>query len=107
MARVSVAVARKKILEYLMNMKKWGESHTSHKSMFAPFPKDQRGSREVKKAVKELLSEGKIIIKKTTGEYHVSLNHHLTDDIKKEVNIQILNINIQKENVYKGEEQDD
>ena len=72
--------------------------------MLAAFPKDQRGSREVKKAIKELLTEGKIIVKITPGEHHVSLNSHLSQEIKKEANIQILNINIQKENIYKDEQ---
>jgi len=103
MGRISTTVARKRILRQLMNTRKWGESHTHHKNMLTAIPKDQRGSKNVKKAIKELLSEGKIITKKTTGEHHVALNPHLSKEIKKEVNIQIINIDIQKQKIYKDE----
>jgi len=104
MGKISVIAARNAILRQLKLMRKWGESHTHYKNMLGSIPKDQRGSKQVRKAVKELFSEGKIIIKKTTQEHHVSLNPKFSREIKKEINIQKLNINIQKENIYKDEQ---
>jgi len=104
MGRISIVAARNAILRQLKLMRKWGESHTHYKNMLGSIPKDQRGSKQVKKAVNELLSEGKIIIKKTTQEHHVSLNPKLSQEINKEIKIQKLYINIQKENIYKDEQ---
>ena len=103
MSRISVAEARKIILRKLKDMRKWGESHTHYKNMLNSIPKDQRGSKEVRKAIKELCAESKIIIKKTAQEHHVSLNPKLSQEINKEINIQKVYINIQKENIYKDE----
>lgn len=77
--------ARKAILTKLFNMNKWGGSHTHYKHMLGSLPKDVRGAKEVKKAVKDLIKEGKIIPKQTTQEPHVSLNPEKASEIKGEI----------------------
>ena len=76
--------SRKNILLELISKNKWGGSHTHYKHMFAKIPKHCRGEKEVKKAAEDLVKEGKIIYKKTTGEEHVSLNPVYAREIKAE-----------------------
>jgi hypothetical protein len=77
--------ARKAILVKLFNMNKWGGSHTHFKHMLGSLPKDVRGAKEVKKAIKDLIKEGKLLPKQTTQEPHVSLNPEKAKDIKEEI----------------------
>ena len=77
--------ARKAILTKLFNMNKWGGAHTHYKHMLGSLPKDKRGAKEVKKAVKDLIKEGKILPKQTIQEPHVSLNPEKAKEIKDEI----------------------
>ncbi len=77
--------ARKTILKKLVNMNKWGGSHTHYKHMLGALPKDARGRKEVKKAVGDLIREGKIVPKQIIQEPHVSLNPLKAKEIKDEL----------------------
>jgi hypothetical protein len=67
---------QKKMIHELMffHPPKWNESHTEEKNIFKSFPKHMRGTKEVKKAFKELCKKEFIIRYKKTGETHISLN---------------------------------
>lgn len=77
--------ARKAILTKLFNMGKWGGAHTHFKHMLGSLPKHLRGVKEVKKAIHDLIKEGKILPKQTTQEPHVSLNPAKAKEIKEEI----------------------
>lgn len=81
--------ARKTILRKLMNMRKWGGSHTHFKHMLGGLPKHLRGSKEVKKAIKDLIREQKLLTKQTLQEPHVSLNPAKAKEIKDELGTDI------------------
>ena len=76
--------SRKNILQVLIGKNKWGGSHTHYKHMFSKIPKHQRGEKEVKTAADDLIREGRIMLKKTTEEEHVSLNPVYAQEIKQE-----------------------
>ena len=65
-----------KILRKLMAMKppKWGHSHTEEKNLIKGLPSHLRGSKIVKRAIKELYKKEFLLKAKKTGEWHVSLN---------------------------------
>ena len=66
----------KRFLRKLINLNIWGGRHTELKNLQKALPDHLRGGKESKKAIKELLDQGFINIKMSTGEYHVSLNSH-------------------------------
>ncbi len=72
------------ILRCLDSRGKWGGAHTSIKRMLAKISRDQRGSKEAKLAVCDLIKEGKIMIKKTLEDDHVSLNPRMLKEIREE-----------------------
>ena len=65
----------------LLNLNIWGGRHTELKNLQKALPSHLRGSKESKKAVKELLNRGFLNIKLSTGEKHVSLNSHKQQEI--------------------------
>jgi len=75
---------RQLILRSLDSRNKWGASHTAFKRMLKKIPRHDRGSKEAKQAVIDLIKEGKIILKKTLEEEHVSLNPRMIKEIKEE-----------------------
>ena len=77
--------ARRRILEYLRRKKKWGGAHTSVKNLASKISRDKRGSKEVKEAIADLFKEGKLILKPTTEDNHVSLNPIFTKEIMDEL----------------------
>lgn len=74
-------VIMKRFLRKLVNLNIWGGRHTQLKNLFKALPKHLRGSKGAKRAVKELLRQEFITIKKSTFEYHVSLNSHKQREI--------------------------
>jgi len=78
--------ARRTILQCLSLRDKWGGSHTSIKHLTKKIPPHIRGSKEVKRAAVDLIKEGKILIKKTVEDDHVSLNPRFLKEIKEELN---------------------
>lgn len=64
----------KRFLRKLINLNIWGGRHTELKNLQKALPSHLRGSKETKAAIKELVDNGFLIIKISTGEKHVSLN---------------------------------
>ncbi len=63
-----------KILRKLMSRGKWGGAHTEIIHLYDGLPRHLRGTNLAKKCLKELESMDFLILKKSTGEIHVSLN---------------------------------
>jgi len=80
MDEVKYRLARRTILETLNKRRKWGASHTHYKHAFARLPRDEWGSKETKQAFSDLVKEGKLLLKKTVEEAHISLNPRLSQD---------------------------
>lgn len=57
--------------------------HTEIKNLQKALPDHSRGTKEMKKAIKELINRGFLLIKSSTGELHVSLNPHKQQEIYK------------------------
>lgn len=76
---------RKRILKRLISLGKWGGNHTHFKNMFQVVPKHERGLKETKQAIRDLIKENKIIPKQTIQEPHVSLNPQKSKEIKDEL----------------------
>jgi len=74
-------VIMKRFLRKLVNLNIWGGRHTELRNLQKSLPDHLRGSKEAKKAMKELSEKGFIIIKLSTGEKHVSLNSHKQQEI--------------------------
>ena len=71
----------KRFLRKLLNLNIWGGRHTEIKNLQKALPSHLRGSKESKKAIKELINKGFLNIKPSTGEYHISLNNHKQKEI--------------------------
>jgi len=71
----------KRFLRKLMNLNIWGGRHTELKNLQKALPAHLRGSKEMKKAIKELINLEFLNIKPSTGELHVSLNSHRQKEI--------------------------
>ena len=74
-------VIMKRFLRKLINLNIWGGRHTELKNLQKCLPSHLRGSKESKKAMKELLQRQFFILKPSTGEKHVSLNSHKQKEI--------------------------
>jgi len=74
---------QEKILRKLMSLKppKWGNSHTEEKNLVKGLPSHLKGTKTVKKAIKELYQLEFLIKQKKTGEWHVSLNPKKKEEI--------------------------
>ncbi len=59
---------------------KWGGAHTPIRNLFHLL--DQSSIKESKKALRELINMGLVLIKPSTGEEHISLNSHKSKEIK-------------------------
>lgn len=71
----------KRFLRKLINLNIWGGRHTELKNLSKALPSHLRGTREVKKAIKELINREFLNIKPSTGEFHISLNSHKQKEI--------------------------
>ena len=71
----------KRFLRKLLNLNIWGGRHTQLKNLQKALPSHLRGSKESKRAIKELVEREFVIIKPSTGEKHVSLNSHKQQEI--------------------------
>ena len=74
-------IIMKRFLRKLINLSIWGGRHTELKNLQKALTAHLRGSKEHKKALKELLDRGFMTIKISTGEKHVSLNSHKQREI--------------------------
>ena len=71
----------KRFLRKLVNLNIWGGRHTEMKNLQKSLPDHLRGTKEHKRAIKELVDRGFLNIKPSTGELHVSLNSHKQKEI--------------------------
>ncbi len=71
----------KRILRKLVNLNIWGGRHIEIKNLQKALPSHLRGTKEHKKAIKELINKSFLNIKPSTGEIHVSLNSHKQKEI--------------------------
>lgn len=73
----------KRILRKLINLNIWGGRHTEIKNLQKCLPAHLRGTKEHKKAIKELIKSEFLSPKPSTGEIHVGLNSHKQKEIFK------------------------
>lgn len=73
-------------LRKLVNLNIWGGRHTDLKNLKKSLPKHLRGGKEAKEAIKELIKIDFLILKKSTFEWHVSLNSHKQSEIYRFIN---------------------
>jgi len=71
----------KRFLRKLVNLNIWGGRHTEIRNLQKSLPDYLRGTKEHKKAIKELINKEFLNIKPSTGELHVSLNSHKQKEI--------------------------
>jgi hypothetical protein len=71
----------KKTLRKLINLNIWGGRHTEIKNLQKGLPDYVRGTKEYKKAIKELINLDFLHVKPSTGEIHVGLNSHKQKEI--------------------------
>ncbi len=74
-------VIMRRFLRKLMNLNMWGGKHTEIKNLQKALPDHLRGTKDMKKAIKELIDRGFLNVKSSTGELHVSLNSHKQKEI--------------------------
>jgi len=72
---------KKRFFRKLVNLNIWGGRHTELKNLMKALPDHLRGSKEAMKAVKEMINDGLLNVKLSTGEKHVSLNSHKQKEI--------------------------
>ncbi len=65
----------------LTNLSIWGGRHTEMKNLQKALPDHLRGTKEHKRAIKELINLGFLNVKPSAGELHVSLNTHKQKEI--------------------------
>lgn len=74
------------ILVRLVNMKKWGGSHSELKRVIKSLPSQltasNKGKKLINKSIKNLVNLGFMGIYKKTGEDHTSLNPKKGEEIK-------------------------
>ena len=71
----------KRFLRKLANLNIWGGRHTEMKNLQKALPDHLRGTKEHKKAIKELINRKFLNVKPSTGELHISLNSHKQKEI--------------------------
>lgn len=74
-------VIMKRFIRKLVNLNIWGGRHTEIKNLQKALPYHLRGCKDAKKAIKELINQGFLNVKPSTGEKHVSLNSHMQKEI--------------------------
>jgi len=80
-----VSLIAKLILERLNNMDKWGGAHSELKRVVKSLPSylkdNNQGKKKINKAIKLLVNQRLLMIKPSTGEFHVSLNPRMKKEI--------------------------
>lgn len=78
-------IIKRIILESLITPPRWGGKHTEVRNIKKGFPSHISNSKEgqklIDKAIKELINDGWLLCKKSTGELHVSLNPRMKKEI--------------------------
>ncbi|PIU21422.1 MAG: hypothetical protein COT15_02445 [Candidatus Diapherotrites archaeon CG08_land_8_20_14_0_20_34_12] len=83
----SVDLVKSFILRKLISLGKIGGSHTVIFNLERGLPNhlrsNKKGRKIIDQAIKELINDGFLLTKPSTGEIHVSVNPHKIPDIKK------------------------
>jgi len=83
----SVDLVKSFILRKLVSLGKIGGSHTVIFNLEKGLPNhlrcNKKGRKIINQAIKELINDGFLLTKPSTGEIHVSINPHKLVDIKK------------------------
>ena len=74
---------RRTILKKLFRHRYIGGRHTEIRNAMKGFPPHLL--KEVKKEIKNLIKEGYLLSKPSTGEIHISLNPRMLDEIIREI----------------------
>ncbi|MEK6828613.1 MAG: hypothetical protein AABY15_00670 [Nanoarchaeota archaeon] len=74
---------RKAIIKKLFRHRYIGGRHTEIRNAMKGFPPSIL--KEIKEEIKNLIKEGYLLSKMSTGEIHISLNPRKLNDIKKEI----------------------
>ena len=82
---MDINIIKRIILEHLITPPRWGGKHTEmrniKKGFPAPISNSKEGQKLMDKAIKELMNDGWLLCKKSTGELHVSLNPKMKREI--------------------------
>ena len=82
---MDIGIIKRIILESLITPPKWGGKHTELRNIKKGFPANISGSKEgqklIDKAIKELINNGLLLCKKSTGELHIFLNPRMKKEI--------------------------
>ena len=82
---MDINVIKRIILEHLITPPRWGGRHTGIRNIKKGFPfhisNSKEGQKLIDKAIKELINDGLLLSKKSTGELHVSLNPRMKKEI--------------------------
>ena len=80
---------KKRILRDLITPPRWGGKHTEVRNLRKGLPSHvlstKEGQKLVDKAIKELINNGWLLSKKSTGQIHVSLNPRMKKEIMRYV----------------------
>ena len=78
-------IIKRIILESLITPPRWGGKHTELKNIKKGFPSyilsSKKGRKLIDEAIKDLINDGFLLCKKSTGEFHVSLNPRMKKEI--------------------------
>lgn len=87
---MEITIIKRIILESLITPPRWGGRHTEIRNIKKRFPSHISNSKEgqklTDKAIKELINDGWLLCKKSTGELHVSLNPYMKKEIMEFLN---------------------
>ena len=82
---MDINLIKRIILESLIAPPRWGGRHTELRNIRKSFPSNiltsKEGQKLIDKSIKELVNNGWILCKKSTGELHVSLNPRMKKEI--------------------------
>jgi len=71
----------KRFLRKLINSETWGGKHIPLINLVKVLPKHIRGKKITKESLKELVKKEFLLVKKSTGELHLSLNPKKKEEI--------------------------
>ena len=80
-----LSTVKRIILDSLITPPRWGGKHTDVRNLRKGFPTNitstKEGQKLIDKAIKELINDGWLLSKKSTGEIHISLNPRMKKEI--------------------------
>jgi len=81
---------KKRMLRDMLTPPRWGGRHTDARNLRKGLPSHiastKQGQKLVDDAIKELINDGWLLAKKSTGQVHVSLNPRMKKEIMEYVN---------------------